>query len=336
MFKLKSLVIPYLLVFNLFATVVLAQTETRHTQNEVWIATVSQHGIKANSPEEMNLKLLAILEEIVPMNPDIVVLPEVAPFSGIPKRPSLEDSAELPYGPITKPYAEYAKRNKCYVIIPTFTKDEEGKFYNSSVLFDRQGKYVGEYRKIYTTGSEMEKGIFPGPINPPVFETDFGKISMQICFDIEYVDAWRKLERSDVDIVFFSSANPGGKKLNSLATLFNYFIVSSTRKNEAKIIDKSGADIISTGTWAPNWVCAPINLNSVTVTAWPGFTKFADIQKKYGQKILIKNSHLEEFTIIESLDSSLSAKEVVKEFGLETRVEYLNRVQKEQDKNREN
>ncbi|MEN8139285.1 MAG: carbon-nitrogen hydrolase family protein [Bacteroidota bacterium] len=329
---MKIKVLFLIIAFSFYGLSACAQSSNK--SQEVWIATVSQHGLKANTPAEMNEKLLDIIEEIVPMNPDIVVLPEVAAFAGLPKRPPLAESAELPYGPITKPYAEYAKRNKCYVIIPTYTKDKEGRFYNSSVLFDREGEYVGEYRKIYPTVSEMERGITPGPLNPPVFETDFGTIAMQICFDNEFVDGWRKLEYSDVDIVFFSSAYSGGRKLNSVATLFNYNIVSSTRKNGARIIDKAGNDVISTGTWAPHWVCAPINLNQVVVSAWPGFLKFSEIQKKYGKKVKITNHHLEEFTIIESLDPKLKASDVLKEFGLESRQEYLIRVEEIQNKRR--
>jgi len=55
------------------------------------------------------------------------------------------------------------------------------------VLIDRQGKVAGEYRKMRPAESEMKMGVKPGQSNPPVFQTDFGKIGIQICFDIKYV-----------------------------------------------------------------------------------------------------------------------------------------------------
>ena len=70
---------------------------------------------------------------------------------------------------VVEQFAAFARQHRLYVICSTYTK-EAGHCYISSVLFDRQGKYVGEYRKANPTDSEMELGVTPGSLNPPVFQ----------------------------------------------------------------------------------------------------------------------------------------------------------------------
>ncbi|MEN8116711.1 MAG: carbon-nitrogen hydrolase family protein [Bacteroidota bacterium] len=300
---------------------------------KVWIATVSQQNVKAKNPEEMISKILKIMEEIVPMNPDIICLPEVFPYAYLPKRPPLSESAEKPIGPVTDPFAQFAKKHNCYVICATYTEDE-GKYYNSAVLIDRKGEPVGEYRKMFPTAPEMERGIKPGPIEPPVFDTDFGRIGMQICYDNEWIAGWDKLQKAGAEIVFWASAFSGGEKLNSFARLFNYYVVSSTRKGPARVIDITGDDIATTGIWQQNWVCASINMEKAVVSSWPHFTHFNDIIKKYGQDVRITNLHNEEVSIIESLSAEIKVSEILEEFKFKGKKEELQEVEKVQERNR--
>ena len=73
----------------------------------------------------------------------------------------------------------------------------------------------GEYRKIHPTIGEMNSGVMPGPLNPPVFQTDFGAVGAQICFDIEWPDGWRKLREAGAEMVFWPSAFAGSASTKS-------------------------------------------------------------------------------------------------------------------------
>jgi len=318
-------------------TKVVAQQQDKVLQDklpqEVWIATVSQHELFTDNSKDMISKILEIMDEIVPLKPDIICLPEAFPFSNAGERPPLSESAEKPVGPVIRPFAEFAKKHKCYVVCSTYTKDA-GKYYNAAVLLDRDGKPVGEYRKMFPTEGEMEKGISPGPSEPPVFETDFGKIGMQICFDNEWVDGWNKLYKAGAEIVFWPSAFSGGTKLNAFAKLFNYHLVSSTRKDESKIIDITGEEIASTGRWEPNWVCAPVNLEKVVIPTWPYYVHFKEIEGKYGRDVKITSLHDEEISIIESLSADLKVADILKEFKIKTRQGYLASAEKMQKSKR--
>jgi len=276
-------------------------------------------------------KVLNLMEEVVPYQPDIVCLPEIFPFMRIAaKRPSLSEIAEKPLGPISSQFAEFANKNSCYVICPIYTEDS-GKYYNAAVIIDRNGKVAGEYRKIRPTIGEIEGGIIPGPKNPPVFKTDFGTIGVQICYDINWRDAWEKLGKYGAEIVFWPSQFNGGKMLNSLAWMNKYYVVSSTRYDPSRICDIDGDEIIRSGLSA-HWVCAPINLEKAFIHSWPYRTWYDDVRKKYGQKIRIKLFHEEEWSIIESRSPDVKVADVLKEFKILTHEEHIRRAEIVQEK----
>lgn len=129
---------------------------------EVWVASISQVGLSARDPDEMIKAVLARMEETVPYQPDIVCTPEVFAFSGVlsGNRP-VAAVAEKPIGPVCGPFADFAKKNHCYVVCSTYTK-EDGRNYIAAVLLDRSARVVGEYRKIHPTVGEMESGVSRG------------------------------------------------------------------------------------------------------------------------------------------------------------------------------
>ena len=293
---------------------------------EVWVAGICQARLRAENYREMIGKMLARMEEVVPMRPDIVCLPEAFPFVGLPGgiRPSLEEVAEEPIGSISEPFAAFARKHGCYVVCPIYTV-EAGRYYNSAVIIDRQGQCAGEYRKINPTEGELEKGITPGPVEPPVFQTDFGTIGVQICYDINWYENWRKLRDAGAEIVFWPSAFAGGMMLNSLAWMNKYYVVSSTRfEHPTKIVDPLGEDVVATGRGG-EWVCAPINLDRAVIQSMGEIRKLEKVRAKYGDRVHVKILHVEALASIESLSPDVSVSEVLKEFGIETSVDMIAR-----------
>ncbi|WP_343305416.1 carbon-nitrogen hydrolase family protein [Chitinophaga niabensis] len=289
---------------------------TESAAREVWIATVSQTDMTAETPALMVEKIFEVLREALVFKPDIICLPELFNTSNIKRKYTFKE--EVAFSAETlKQFAAFAKTNSCYVICPVYT-EEAGSVYNSAVVFDRQGKRLGEYRKAHIVEDEVSFGLTPGTLSPPVFKTDFGIIGIQICFDILWEDCWRKLRESGAEIVFWPSAFAGGQMVNTRAWQNRYHVVSSTRKDTSKICDMSGMEIAKTGTWNKNLVCAPINLEKAFVHVWPHVFQFEKIKEKYGRKIRITIFHEEEWAIIESLSPEVKVKDVLKEFNIRT------------------
>ncbi len=300
---------------------------------EVWVASLSLHSLEAQTHEEMIRKVFQRLEQIKPFQPDVVCLPEVFPFLKLAKTPPLAEVAEQPLGPISKRFAQWAQDNNCYVICPIYTREGQ-RFYNSAVVIDRQGNCLGEYRKIHPTVGEMEMGVSPGPLDPPVFQTDFGTIGVQICYDINWHDGWHKLRHSGAEMIFWPSAFCGGQMLNSLAWINKVCVVSSTRFDPTKICDMTGEDVACSGR-ARNWVCAPINLEKAFLHGWPYWMQYDEVQAKYGRKILIRHFWEEGWSVLESRAPEVKVADVLREFEIRTHEEHIARAEAMQNMRRE-
>lgn len=308
----------------------LSTSEATRNSREVWIATLALDSITGTDIREVTKAALNQMENAVPFVPDIYCLPETFHVSGI-KNPSLEITSEDGSGKIIGPFQEFAKKHQCYVICPVFTK-EKGRYFNAAVVIDRQGKKIGEYRKVNLPTGEMEKGLTPGLPDVPVFQTDFGIIGIQICFDMNWFEGWDQLRKKGAEIVFWPSAFGGGKRVNTKAWENQYYVVSSTLKGTTKICDTLGEDLALSGIYSKWGVCAKVNLETVFLHTWPYNSSFPDIQKKYGRKVSIKTLHDEEFSVIESLSPEVKVSDIMKEFNLKSYREHLKLADDMKDK----
>jgi beta-ureidopropionase len=299
---------------------------------EVWIAGVSQMGLKAKTPELMVETVLRILKEALTYKPDIVCLPEVFPFEYIETKLTLAQKVEIS-DKVMGQFAEFSKQNNCYTICPVYTS-AGGKIYNSAVVFDRNGKRIGQYNKIHETVEAIADGVSCGSLYQPVTETEFGPIGIQICYDINWDDGWKMLKDQGVKIIFWCSAFDGGQQLNMKALQNKCIVASSTNKNTSKLCDIDGKTISKTGIWDPNFYCGPVNLEKVFLPSYDYLSQFEQVKKKYGRKVRITTFHEEEWTIIESVSPDVFIKDIMKEFNLISHVEGLREAEIIQAKSR--
>ena len=295
---------------------------------EVWIAGISQAGLRAPNSREMADKFIEIVNESSYYCPDIVCLPETFTFFNIEKEYSLSERLKISEE-ILPVFSGLAKKFNCYLICPVYTSEGK-KAYNAAVVHDRNGNKMGEYRKMHLSQDDLNLGLTPGPLDPPVFQTDFGKIGIQICFDIVWDDGWSRLKEQGAEIVFWPSAFAGGKMVNAKAWQHKYVVVSATAKDTSKICDITGEVVVQTGTWDSNWFYAPVNLEKTFLPTWPYVEHFGEIRKKYGRKVRITTFHEEEWSIIESLSPEVFVSDILKEFKLKTHEQLIYDTEKEQ------
>ena len=173
--------------------------------------------------EEKVALALAHLETAGQQHVDIACLPEE--FAGINGEP-------IP-GPTVNAVAALAKKYSMYVICPI--REQAGsEQYNTAVLLDREGHVAGQYRKVFVFWGE---DVLPSRDGVKAFDTDFGRISILTCFDLNFPELWQQADLLDVDIVFWPSAYTGGSPLNAMATLYHYYVVPVGAGN---IIDATG------------------------------------------------------------------------------------------------
>ena len=124
-------------------------------------------------------------------------------------------TAEKVPGPITDQMAEYAKKYKMVMIVPVYEEALPGVYYNTAAVIDADGSYVGKFRKIqipHTWPGFFEKFYFkPGNLGFPVFETQYAKIGIFICYDRHFPECARVLALKGAEILFNPSATTDGK-----------------------------------------------------------------------------------------------------------------------------
>jgi hypothetical protein len=181
-------------------------------------------------------------------------------------------------------------------------------------------------------GSEftsLERGVTPGK-EAPVFDTDFGRIGIQICFDLMYPDGWVELKRKGAEIVFWCSAYDGGKHLAIPAWLHRYYIISAVQSRYARVIDILGNTLAKSG-WYDPILTHIIDLDIGLFHCDFNATVIPEIHKCYGADVTINMMHEEGlFTLVTNRDD-LSVADVVNAFTLDPLDAYLARCGRLQD-----
>ncbi len=257
------------------------------------------------------------LNEAASFQPDIACLPEVFARS----------AAETVPGPTTTRLGEWARKHSCYVIAGMKTLSGS-RTYNSAVLLDRRGQVAGHFNKIHPTEGELKEGITPGSPDPPVFETDFGKIGIQICFDVNWWDNWRRLKEKGALNVLFPAAYPAAVQLSAIALMNEVFVVSSTGTRPSRIYDITGRVLSASDLYQP-WAGAVLPLGRHLYEVDFHVQKVRSIQQKYGSKVDVHWYHDDDWFTLASLDPDLTVADIEKEFGLTPLRDYRIRAAKE-------
>ena len=258
---------------------------------------------------------------------DIVALPEMA-VNGNAKGSIAEIAVPL-VGPVLDVMGEKAREHQCYIAVPLYLEDDRVKgFYSNAVtLLDRQGEVVGTYRKVYPVAGRhqdvLEGGVTPGD-EFPVFDCDFGRVGFQICFDILFDDGWEALGRQGAELVIWPTQSPGQIKPAFRAMRNNYFVLTSTWRHNASLLDPTGhriREIIG----EDGVFVEQIDLDYVLLTWQPELRDGQVFTEKYGDQVGYRYSRAEDSGIFWSNAPDKPIMEMVRELDLELPHDLLDR-----------
>jgi N-carbamoylputrescine amidase len=97
-------------------------------------------------------------------------------------------------GPATDSLAKIAKESKVVLVVSLFERRAAGVYHNTCAVLDADGTLLGKYRKMHIPDDPLyyEKFYFtPGDLGFPNFDTAYGRIGVQICWDQWYPEGSR-------------------------------------------------------------------------------------------------------------------------------------------------
>ena len=197
---------------------------------------------------------------------DIVCLPEAVTLIG--RGADYLANAEPIPGPSTEFLGQVAARNKTYIVAGLLERDGKAA-YNTAVLIDRQGKLLGKYRKVCLPTGEYNGGLAPGT-EFPVFDTDFGRIGIMICWDVSYPEVARELAARGAEIILMPIWG-GNETLCKARAIENQIpLVTSSYDLLSAIYDQAGEPIAQAKDKSSCVIYADMNLAETRNWEWTG------------------------------------------------------------------
>jgi len=166
--------------------------------------------------EEDKLKNMAnaaaFVEKAAEQGADIAILPEM--FNCPYKTSNFPIYAEEEGGECCRLLSGLAKSLGIYLVAGTMPeRDGEGKVYNTSYVFDREGRKIGKHRKMHLFDIAVKGGqhfresdTLTAGNSVTVFETEFGKIGLAVCYDFRFPELARLMVEEGAKAVIVPAA----------------------------------------------------------------------------------------------------------------------------------
>ena len=173
------------------------------------IALVQMGGAATN--DENLKKAVEKIDEAASKGAQLIVLPEM--FSCPYKASNFPIFAQKDGEKNWTTLSEAAKKNKVYLVAGSMPEREGEKIYNTSYAFDRDGKQIAKHRKMHLFNCDIPGGAFfhesetlTAGNEVTVFDTEYGKIGLMICFDIRFPELSRLMTDRGAKLIIVPAA----------------------------------------------------------------------------------------------------------------------------------
>lgn len=231
----------------------------------VTLAAVHHRPRQSAGPEQNRQEFGRFLDQAAAAGADLVLLPEGMTLVGTSS--VYLDVAEPVPGPTTEFLGRYARRHRMYIVAGIVEQAGETA-YNSAVLIGRDGNVLGTYRKVSLPREEIEGGLTPGD-DYPVFDLDFGKVGILICWDIQFPEGARRLAAKGAEVILLPIWGGIDELYPARAIENQIYLVSSSYDSRTAVWDRRGRRLAE----APvegGLAVARVNLSERVLWDWLG------------------------------------------------------------------
>jgi predicted amidohydrolase len=235
-----------------------------------------------------------------------------------------------------------AREHNCYIVSGGVFLDDRatGACSNAAVVIDRRGRPVGRYVKVHPVldraGPEgpivLEGGVAPGT-EYNVFDLDFGRVGVQICYDVEYPEGWRRLAEKGAELVLYPTQSPQLTRPGMYAAACEYWVVSATFRNNASVFEP-GTGLVAAQIREPQQTLVHEIDLSYVILPWSSRLRNGEaFREAFGDRAGYRYSESEDRGIFWSNDANQTIGEMARSLGLlETPAEQQARARDAQDR----
>ncbi len=172
-----------------------------------------------SSREEIVERMSALLDQAKGQGVELVAYPEMALTTYFPKkiRKDFDQFFETEVPPkALEPLLRRAKESRIAVHVG-FCEKADGKYFNTALLTDQDGRLVGTFRKIHLPGTKAADGFAQvyepyyfahGDTGYKVFDACGAKVGVAICQDRRYPESYRALALQGAEIILIGYNTP--------------------------------------------------------------------------------------------------------------------------------
>lgn len=248
--------------------------------------TIAQLQLPVHADKAENLRQLErTMDTIAPRKPDFVALGEM--FNCPYETGNFPRYAEHEGGETWQTLSRLAAKHGVYLSAGSVPeRDGKGRIFNTAYVFDRQGRQIAKHRKTHLFDIDVKGGqsfreseTLTAGDRVTVFDTEFGRMGLCICFDIRFPELARLMVLEGARVIFVPAAfnmttGPAHWELNFRSRALDnqcYYVGTSNALDESfsyhcwghSILVSPWGDVIDQMGQAPGYMVNEIDLGYV-------------------------------------------------------------------------
>ena len=228
-----------------------------------------------------------LVESAVKEGADLVLLPEMSIlefFPRLPHRYEFFDVAEPIPGPTLARFQDLARQHKVNIVYNHYERSDEHLCFDTSVVVDRTGQYVGRQRMMHIAeepGYNEKFYYTPGWDEYRVFELEGWRFGIAICYDRHFPEVFRSFMLQGAELVLVPTAVAASEpfaevyelEMRAAAVTHGVYVAMANRAGteepltflgNSMVIDPTGRVVATLGS-DPGEICAA-EITKETVT----------------------------------------------------------------------